>query len=90
MALMSSIFLLEETLPSKLATKYTRLQQRDEEQGGAWPRNGAPLASEGASCLCPPHAAPVRLRRTSWRGGHGWWIMGQDYRVASTDCQVIL
>lgn len=33
LALQSSIFLLKETLPSKVASKYSRLQQTDEEQG---------------------------------------------------------
>lgn len=52
MALMSSIFLLKETLPSKVGAKYTPLQQGDEEQGQAWPRKGNPVASEGAPRLC--------------------------------------
>ena len=33
LALQSSMFLLKETLPSKVARKYSRLQQADEEQG---------------------------------------------------------
>ncbi|KAL0030922.1 hypothetical protein WJX79_001406 [Trebouxia sp. C0005] len=35
LALQSSIFLLQETLPSKVASKYARLGQTDEEQGSS-------------------------------------------------------
>ena len=48
MALMSSIFLLKETLPSRRAAKYEQLQQQDEEQGIAQ----SALTLEGESYIC--------------------------------------
>ena len=48
MALMSSIFLLKETLPSRRAAKYEQLQQQDEEQGVAQ----SALTLEGESYIC--------------------------------------
>ena len=63
MALLSSIFLLKETLPSKRAGNYERLQQQDEEQGAALP----PLTTEGGrsgyTCCIRFCAKPVSDHR---------------------------
>ena len=44
------MFLLKETLPSKLASKYSRLQQTDEEQGMA--PEAADTDSKGLPVIC--------------------------------------
>jgi len=49
LALQSSIFLMKETLPSKLANKYARLGQTDEEQGSSTHEGKAVKTSEAGN-----------------------------------------
>ena len=51
LALQSSIFLLKETLPSKVASKYARLGQTDEEQGSSTHKGKAAKTSEAGNCM---------------------------------------
>ncbi|DBA90651.1 TPA: hypothetical protein ACH3X1_003874 [Trebouxia sp. C0004] len=59
LALQSSIFLMKETLPSKVTSKYARLAQTDEEQGSSTDEDKAGRTSEAGSELSCLSAAPA-------------------------------